>query len=100
MKFVGFCPPVPWYSLSKRSSVVGTCRILRATKYSSLCGIGVRRSSSPVMMSVGVVTFLTYMSGDSLSQAWGSSQNGLSNHPHVKSGVYALSALLHQSLTG
>src|SRR2546425_5455827 len=60
MKFDGF-DPVPWYSPLKRSSVEGTRRILSAAKYASVCGIGVRRSSSPVIRSVGVVTRPTYI---------------------------------------
>src|SRR5579863_7750557 len=62
--------------------------------------MGVRRSSSPVMISVGVVTFLTYMSEDSLSHASGSSQYGLSNQANVKSGMSVSPAMLIQSMTG
>src|SRR3989442_13869921 len=74
MKFDGF-DPVPWYSPLKRSSVVGTRRILSAAKYASVCGIGVRRSTSPVIRSVGVVTRPTYIRDECASHSSGFSQN-------------------------
>ena len=74
MKFDGF-EPVPWYSLLNRSIMVGTLRILSAAKNSSVCGMGVRRSSSPVMSSVGVVTCPAYMSDECASHSSGLSQN-------------------------
>ena len=52
---------VPWYSPSKRSKAAGTPRIFSAAKYSSVCGIGVRMSNSPVINSVGVFTLPTYI---------------------------------------
>ena len=70
--------PVPWYSPANRSSTVGTWRIRSAEKYSSVWGIGVRMSRSPVISIVGVRTLPTYISDDCRSQGAGSSQNGLS----------------------
>jgi DNA-binding NtrC family response regulator len=92
--------PVPWYSPAKRSSVVGTPRIFSAAKYSSDCGMGVRRSSSPVMISVGVFTLPTYIRGDCFSQACGSSQKGLSKKFAVNSGTSVWPAKLNQLITG
>src|SRR5213594_2748240 len=99
MKFDGF-DPVPWYSPLKRSSVVGTRRILSAAKYSSVCGIGVRRSSSPVISSVGVVTRPTCMRDECASHSSGLSQNGWRKKLKVKSGMSVWPAMLIQSITG
>src|SRR5664279_4071446 len=57
-------------------------------------------SRSPVISSVGVVTLPTYMSGEYLSHAVGSSQNGLSNHCLVKSGISVSPRKESQSITG
>src|SRR6184192_1562714 len=82
MKFDGF-DPVPWYSPLKRSSVVGTRRILSAAKYASVCGIGVRRSSSPVIRSVGVVTRPTYIRDECASHSSGLSQIGMAGQTDI-----------------
>ena len=74
MKFDGF-EPVPWYSPLNRSIMVGTPRYLSAAKNCSVCGIGVRRSSSPVIRSVGVVTRPAYISDECASHSSGLSQN-------------------------
>src|SRR5256886_16418736 len=86
MKFDGF-DPVPWYSPLKRSSVVGTRRILSAAKYASVCGIGVRRSSSPVIRSVGVVTRPTYIRDECASHSSGLSQHGWREKVHGEKGA-------------
>src|SRR5947199_9239293 len=99
MKFEGL-EPVPWNSPLKRSSTVGTFRALRAAKYSSDCGIGVRRSSSPVISSVGVVTRPTYMSEECASHSSGLSQNGSWKKLYVKSGMSVSPAIEIQSITG
>src|SRR6184192_525186 len=82
MKLDGF-DPVPWYSPANRSSVVGTCRTLRAAKYSSVWGIGVRMSSSPVMRSVGVVTRPTYIRDECASHSSGLSQIGMAGQTDI-----------------
>src|SRR3989442_15270112 len=86
MKFDGF-DPVPWYSPLKRSSVVGTRRILSAAKYASVCGVGVRRSSSPVIRSVGVVTRPTYIRDECASHSSGLSQNSWRKKLKVNKGI-------------
>ena len=57
-------------------------------------------SNTPVMSSVGVLTFPTYISGDCLSQGAGSSQNGLSNHWVSNNGMSLSPWKLIQSITG
>src|SRR5437660_2774366 len=99
MKFEGF-EPVPWNSPENRSSTAGTWRTFRAAKYSSDCGIGVRRSSSPVISSVGVVTLPTYISDECASHWSGLSQNGASKKLYVNSGMSVSPAMLIQSITG
>src|SRR5438034_4942870 len=99
MKFDGF-DPVPWYSPLKRSSVVGTRRILSAAKYASVCGIGVRRSSSPVIRSVGVVTRPTYIRDECASHSSGLSQNGWRKKLNVNKGISVCPAMPIQSVTG
>src|SRR5258708_17417133 len=73
MKFEGF-EPVPWNSPENRSNTAGTCRTFSAAKYSSDCGIGVRRSNSPVISIVGVVTLPTYISDECANHWSGLSQ--------------------------
>src|SRR5574341_59290 len=80
--------------------VAGTPRYFSAAKYSSVWGIGVRRSSSPVMSRVGVVTFLTYMRDDWCSHCSGFSQNGASKKLKVNSGMSVCPAMLIQLITG
>src|SRR6266853_2082432 len=99
MKFEGL-EPVPWNSPANRSNTVGTCRTFSAAKYSSDCGIGVRRSSSPVISIVGVVTLPTYISDECASHWSGLSQNGASKKLYVNSGMSVSPAMLIQSITG
>src|SRR6185503_1055238 len=66
----------------------------------SVCGIGVRRSSSPVISSVGVFTLPTYASDDCLIHCSGFSQNGASKKPYVNSGTSVCPAMLSQLITG
>src|ERR1041385_5176421 len=99
MKFDGF-EPVPWYAPLNRSIVVGTPRILRAAKYSSVWGIGVRRSSSPVITRVGVVTCPTYIREECASHSSGFSQNGSRKKLNVNNGMSACPAMLIQLITG
>src|SRR5205814_9867654 len=63
-------------------------------------GIGVRRSSTPVISSVGVVTLPTDMSDECASQSVGSSQNGFLKKLYVNSGISVCPAKLSQSITG
>src|SRR5262245_32375507 len=99
MKLDGF-DPVPWYSSLKRSMTAGTPSDLSAAKYSSDCPIGVRRSSSPVMSSVGVLTLFTYMSGECSSHGRGSSQNGGVKRLNPHDAMSVVPAKLIQSVTG
>src|SRR5712691_2640667 len=92
--------PVPWNSPLKRSSTAGTWRTFSAAKYSSDCGIGVRRSSSPVISSVGVVTLPTYIRDECASHWSGLSQKGASKKLYVNSGMSVSPAMLIQSITG
>src|SRR5450755_1507696 len=62
--------------------------------------MGVRRSSSPVMMSVGVFTLPTCIRDDCSSQSVGSSQNGFLKNRYVKNGTSVSPAMLIQSITG
>src|ERR1700731_4345918 len=62
--------------------------------------MGVRLSSSPVMIRVGVLTLPTCMSEDSASQSVGSSQNGFLKNRYVKNGMSVSPAMLIQSVTG
>src|SRR5215470_1019372 len=97
MKLVGF-EPVPWYSPLKRSITLSMPRYFNAEKYSSVWGIGVRRSSSPVINSVGVVTLPTYISDDCFNHWSGFSQNGASKKLYVKNGMSVSPAILIQSI--
>src|SRR5512134_358594 len=99
MKFDGLVE-VPWYSPWNRSITVSTPRYLSAEKYSSVCGIGVRRSSSPVISRVGVVTLPTYIRDDWRNHCSGFSQNGASKKLYVKYGMSVVPAMLIQSITG
>src|SRR2546425_5949969 len=92
--------PVPWYSPLKRTITVGTWRILSAAKYSSVCGIGVRRSSSPVISNVGVVTRPAYIRDECASHSSGLSQNACRKKLNVNSGISDWPAMLIQSMTG
>ena len=59
-----------------------------------------RRSSSPVISSVGVVTRPTYMSEECASHSSGLSQNGSWKKLYVKSGMSVSPAIEIQSITG
>src|SRR5262249_3684462 len=65
-----------------------------------VCGIGVRRSSTPVIKSVGVVTLPADISDECASQSDGSSQNGFLKKLYVNSGMSVCPAKLSQSITG
>src|SRR5437016_4455653 len=62
--------------------------------------MGVRRSRTPVMSSVGVVTLPTDMIDECDSQSVGSSQNGFLKKLRVNSGISVLPVMLSQSITG
>src|SRR5262244_2188701 len=62
--------------------------------------MGVRRSSTPVINSVGVVTLPTDIRDECASQSLGSSQNGFLKKLYVKSGTSVCPAMLIQSITG
>src|SRR5215472_885283 len=62
--------------------------------------MGVRRSSTPVISKVGVVTLPAYISEECESQSLGSSQNGFWKKLYVKSGMSVSPAMLSQSITG
>src|ERR1041385_6813808 len=98
MKFDGF-EPVPWYSPLNRSIVVGTPRILRAAKYSSVWGIGVRRSSSRVIKGVGVVTRPTCIREECASHSSGFSQNGSRKKLNVNNGMSVCPAMRSEEHT-
>src|SRR2546427_11066515 len=62
--------------------------------------MGVRRSSSPVTGSVGVVRRPTYMSEECPSHSSGLSQNAWRKKLNVKNGTSVWPAMLIQSITG
>src|SRR3954471_17027247 len=62
--------------------------------------MGVRRSSTPVISNVGVVTLPTVISDECDSQSDGSSQNGFLKKLYVNSGTSVCPAMLSQSITG
>src|SRR5579884_3200470 len=62
--------------------------------------MGVRRSSTPVMSSVGVVTLPTDINDECESQSLGSSQKGFLKKLKVNSGMSVLPVMLIQSITG